>query len=182
FGKQPVWIMGMVLVVFGMVGTGLLLPSGTGWLELLLSMTLISSGFACFNIMVPSLLSDIVDYGTWKFGTDRAGTYFSLYTFINKAVGALGGALALAMAGWVGFDPTATVHSDLTISGVRFAIAWIPALFILLSIFFIARIPITTKRHEIIRRRLDTRFRRASRLADHLANPIIQADNPIPST
>ena len=86
--------------------------------------------------MVPSLLSDIVDYGTWKFGADRAGTYFSLYTFINKAVGALGGAMGLAIAGWVGFDPTTTTHSDMSISGVRFAIAWIPALFITVVYWF----------------------------------------------
>ena len=161
WGKQATWGVAMLLVILGMIVTGFLAHQSTGWLELLLSMTLIFSGFACFNIMVPSLLSDIVDYGTWKFGTDRTATYFSLFTFINKAVAALGGALGLAIAGWVGFDPAATTHSDMAISGVRFAIAWIPALFIMLSLIFITRIPITTKRHEIIRRRLETRFVRA---------------------
>ena len=162
-GKQSAWIVAMLLVMLGLIVTGLLSHESTGWLALLLSMTLIFSGFACFNLMVPSLLSDIVDYGTWKFGVDRAGTYFSLYAFINKAVGALGGAMGLAIAGWAGFDPTTTTHSDMSISGVRFAIAWIPALFITLSIGFIACISITAHSHSVIRRRLDTRLARAAR-------------------
>ncbi|MDB4000840.1 MFS transporter [bacterium] len=171
WGKQAAWIVAMVLVMLGSVGCGFLSPEDTGWLALLFCMALITSGFACFSIMVPSLMSDIVDYGTWKFGTDRAATYFSLYTFINKSVGALGGALGLAIAGWVGFDPTATNHSDMAISGVRFTIAWIPALFILLSIFFISRIPITAHRHAVIRRRLDSRFMRAAAVMKYLGNP-----------
>ena len=161
-GKQTTWIAGMVLVIIGMIGTGLLSPENTGWLELLLCVTLVYCGFAAFSIMVPSLLSDIIDYGTWKFGTDRAATYFSLYTFINKSVAALGGALALAIAGWVGFDPTATSHSDATVTGLRLGMVWIPALFILLSIVLIARIPITGRRHAIIRRSLDRRLARAA--------------------
>ena len=173
WSKQATWVVAMVLVMLGSIGSGFLSPENTGWLALLFCMTLITSGFACFQIMVPSLLSDIVDYGTWKFGTDRAATYFSLYTFINKSVGALGGALGLAIAGWVGFDPTATTHSDMAISGVRFTIAWIPALFILFSIFFIARIPITAHRHAVIRRRLDSRF---SRAANAMKSPSYSAD------
>ena len=163
WSKQATWIAAMVLVIVGLLGFGFLSPENTGWLALLLCMSLITSGFACFSIMVPSLLSDISDYGTWKFGTNRAATYFSLYTFINKTVAALGGALGLAIAGWVGFEPTARIHSDMAIFGIRFIIAWIPALFIALSIVFIARIPITAHRHAVIRRRLDTRFIRAAR-------------------
>ena len=182
WGKQATWSVAMLLVILGLIGTGLLAHQSTGWLGLLLCMTLTFGGFACFNIMAPSLLSDIVDYGTWKFGTDRAASYFSLFTFINKAIAALGGALGLAIAGWIGFDPTATTHSDTTISGVRFAIAWIPALFIVLSLFFITRIPITTKRHGIIRRRLDSRSYRASKKAEPLVQPITPVANPIAST
>ena len=154
-GKQATWIIGMLLVTLGLIGTGFLSPEHTSWLELLICMVLIFSGFASFNIMVPSLLSDIVDYGTWKFGKDRAGTYFSLYTFINKSVGALGGALGLAIAGWYGFDPAEVSHNDNIVFGLRFGVAWIPAVIILLSIIFISKIPITTRRHVIVRRRLN---------------------------
>ena len=162
WGKQTTWMTGMGLVVIGVIGTGLLSPEHTGWPQLFLCMALVNSGLAAFSILVPSLLADIIDYGTWKFGTDRAATYFSLYTFINKSVGALGGALGLAVAGWAGFDPTRMSHSDMAVTGLRSGMAWIPAVFIVISIVFIARIPITTHRHAIIRRCLDRRLARAA--------------------
>ena len=171
WGKQVTWITGMALVTIGTFGIGFLSPQSTGWCELFLCMALISSGYGAFNIMVASLLSDVVDYGTWKFGTDRAATYFSFYTFVNKAVNALGGGLVLFIAGWVGFDPTATSHSDTAIGGLRLAGAWIPALCILLSIFFIARIPMTARRHEIIRRSLDRRSTRSKKTIETLSQP-----------
>ena len=160
-GKQVVWCLGMALTVIGMIGLGILSPEHTSWLPLLFCMTLIYSGFAAFGIMVPSLMSDIIDYSTWKFGADRAATYFSFYTFINKTVGALGGALGLAIAGWTGFDSTSASHSDTAIVGLRLGVAWIPAFMVLLSIAFISHIPITARRHAVIRRRLDARLTRA---------------------
>lgn len=163
WGKQRTWMLGMVLVIIGTIGTGLLSPEHTGWIELLLCKTLVACGFAAFNMMVPSLLSDIIDYGTWKFGTDRAATYFSLYTFINKTVGALGLSLGLGIAGWAGFDATAVVQDDASIVGLRLGIAWIPAALIVLSIIFIIRIPITAHRHGIIRHRLNSRLARTAR-------------------
>lgn len=157
FGKQNTWMLALILVVAGIVGTGALSPENTGWYELLLCKTLVACGFSAFSMLVPSLLSDIVDYGTWKFGTDRAATYFSLYTFVNKTAGALGTSLGLAIAGWAGFDPAATTHSDSTIKGLSLALVWIPALFAVLSIVCISFIPITARRHEMIRRRLISR-------------------------
>ena len=157
WSKQVAWIAGMVLIAIGLIGAGFLSPDNTGWLSLLMCMILIYSGIAAFNIMVPSLISDIVDYGAWKFGGDQAATYFALYTFINKTMVALGGALSLAIADWYGFDPTVTLHSSATVTSLKMSVAWIPALMVLLSIIFIVRIPITRQRHAIIRRRLDSR-------------------------
>jgi len=170
WGKQVSLGIGMLLVAIGSLGTGLLAPASSGWLSLLCCMTLIYSGYAAFNILLPSMLSDIVDYGTWKFGIDRAATYFSLYTLLNKMAAALGGALGLAIAAWYGFDPTATSHSETAIAGLRLGVAWIPALITLLSIVLIVQIPITARHHAIIRRRLDTRLIHAASLVETIVN------------
>lgn len=156
WGKQRAWSSGMVSVVIGLIGTGLLSPEDTGWLSLLVCMSLIVCGFAAFNIMVPSLLSDIIDYGTWKFGKDYSASYFSIYSLISKTAAAFGGASSLAIAGLVGFDPVLKTHGADVIVGLRLAVGMIPALIILVSIFFIINIPITTRRHNIIRKRLDS--------------------------
>lgn len=172
WGKQSTWIAGMSLVLLGLISTSMFSPTDQSWVPLLVCMTLIFSGIAAYNIIVPSLLSDIVDYGRWKFGRDNAATYFSLYTFINKAVAALGGALGLGIAGWYGFDPTSSSQSASSIAGLHLVIAYIPAVMIFLSIFFIAHIPITGRRHAVIRRRLDARLEKPTNVAvDTKINP-----------
>ena len=162
WGKQVAWEAGMILMAIGMLGTGLLSPDHI-WLLLLLCVVLIYAGLTTLAIMGASLLSDIVDYGTLKSGTDRAAVYFSLFTLINKTVGALGGAAGLALAGWYGFDPTQTVQSESAVFGLHLSMAWIPALLVLLALILIARIPISAHRHAIILRRLDSRRRRAEK-------------------
>lgn len=113
--------------------------------------------------MVPSLLSDIVDYSTWKFGRERAAAHFSVFTFLNKAAGALGGAVGLALTARYAFDATATTHTEETIIGLRLSVAWLPAALTLLSIVFISNIPMNERRHAILKRRIDSRAIRAAR-------------------
>ena len=156
-------MIGLVLVIMGLASTGLLSPERTGWLELLLCMALITSGFAAYGIMLPSLLSDIIDYGNWKFGQDYGATYFSLYTLVGKANIAIGGGLGLAIAGGYGFDPSSTVQSGEALFGLRFSIAWLPALVTFASIGFILLTPLDARRHATIRRRLNARVNRTSR-------------------
>ena len=74
--------------------------------------TLVVFGFAAYSILVPSMLADIIDYGTWKSGIELGGTYFSVFTLMGKATMAIGGALGLFIAGGYGFDPAASTHYD----------------------------------------------------------------------
>lgn len=155
--KQLTWALGMIAVVVGLIGISLLSQPNFSWVFLLISMLLINCGFASFGIMVPSLLSDIIDYGTLKSSVDYSCSYFSLYTLINKTVGAAGGALSLAIASRYGFDPTTSIHGQKAVYGLFLGVAWLPIAFTLLSIVCIALIPISPRQHAIIRRRLDCR-------------------------
>ena len=56
-------------------------------------------------------------------------------------------------------------QTALGIIGVRLSISWIPICFMVLSMFFIAKMPLTEKRMEIIRRRLKARDERAATLS-----------------
>lgn len=163
WGKQRVWGLAMLTIGIGLVGMGWLTPGEVSQLPLLLCMIMIYSGFAAWIILAPSLLADIIDYGTWKFGRDRAGTYFSLYTLIMKTNYAIGGALGLGIAGGYGFDASATAHSTEVVFGLHLAMVWIPVPMVLLSIVFMAFIPINSRRHAIIRRCLDVRVVRDSK-------------------
>lgn len=161
WGKQNTWGFVMVMIAIGITGTGQLFPGEASRLPLIIFMTLIYSGFAAWTVLAPSLLADIIDYGSWKFGRDHAASYFSLYTLVSKANLAIGGALSLAIAASYGFDATLINHNSAATFGLRMAMAWLPIPIVLLSIFFMARVSINSRRHAIIRRCLDTKARRA---------------------
>lgn len=165
YGKKRTWSMGMALIILGIIATGLLKPDKNIFLLFLFVMSAINIGAVSLNIMAPSLLADIVDYGTWKFGKDRAATYFALYQLTLKANIGIGGALGLGIAGWYGFDPTLLTHSDESLFGLRLGIAYLPAIFILASVAFISLIAINPRRHKAIQKRLVSRLRTQSNSA-----------------
>lgn len=155
--KKYVWISGMTLVFIGLLGTGFMSYRETGLWFLIVCTSFIYVGFIILNVMAPSLLADISDYGTLKNNNASTGLYFSIYTLTNKTSAAIGAAIGLMIPSRFGFDPTSSTHSTDALFGITIAISWLPALTILLSMIFIWFIPITAHRHSIIRRRLTRR-------------------------
>ena len=162
YGKKAAMATGMLVVVIGVVLTGLPIPTDRLLFFLVVDMCLISLGTASMYVLAPSILSDIVDYGTWKFGTNRSATYFSLYTLITKANIGIGASVAIGIAGWYGFDPTEVTPSAQSVFGLRLAISYLPAFIILLCTAIILVFPIHARRHQVIIKSL---ARRACRVA-----------------
>ena len=158
--KVKVYGLAAILGASSMAGLAVLEPETTP----LISLTLLTGMFYFSNAMVlgsvPSLLSDIADYGIWKYGTDQAATYFAVYAFMTKAVVGVGGAFGLALINWYEFDATITSHTESSIYGLRLAIAFLPALLMLTSLIAIANTPIDTRRHRLIQKRLTSRMQR----------------------
>jgi Na+/melibiose symporter-like transporter len=153
--KQLTWISGMVLISIGIFSLGVLQPNNASFPYLVAAYLVTTVGAAAINIVAPSVLSDIIDYSQWRFNANFSGSFFSLYTLVIKANLALGVALGFFVAGWYGYDPSAAIHSPESIFGLRIAVAWLPASLALLSVVFIALIPINTRRHSVICRRLN---------------------------
>ena len=152
------WSLGILMYVFGIVGAGHIEPDLTSAIALSVVLILVNVGSVPVNAISPSLLADIIDYSTWKFGSNNTATYFSLYMLTLKTSMALGGSIGLGIASWYGFDPTITVHTNDTIFGLRLAACLLPALLLLIYIVVMALVPINTHRHAIIRQRLDRRI------------------------
>ncbi len=128
-----------------------LLKPGQDGLYFLCAVTALSNfGAASYAIFSPSILSDIIDYGTWKFGQNHAGIYFSLYSLATKATVAIGGAFALGIAGWYGFDPSESDHSEQAVSGLRLGAIYLPAILGFTSLILIYLIPMSAGRHAVI--------------------------------
>lgn len=165
-GKKSVWGMGAFVYAMSAVFTGFLEPEQAGFISLTLVILFAYIGSGPNAAMAPALLADIIDYSSWKFGADRAATYFSLYTFAAKTSAAVGASLGLGIVGWYGFNPTIDVQTDGAIFGLRLVVSWLSALLMLLSIFVIKMIPMNARRHRIVRRRLDSRLLRESGRSD----------------
>lgn len=163
FGKIKAWATGVLLYSLGLVIAGLSVPENASAITLGVVMSLAYIGSAPIGAVSPSLLSDISDYSTWKFGIDHTAIYFSIYTLTLKTSIAVGGAIGLGLAGWYGFDPSAPVHSNEAVMGLRMAACWLPVLFMLLSIFVISFLSLNSRRHNIISRRLDLMALRRSK-------------------
>ncbi|TQV68023.1 MFS transporter [Exilibacterium tricleocarpae] len=162
-GKKATWALAVIILLTTFFYTGTLAPGEASLTELIVLKVLNTLAFTCIGILSPSMLSDIVDYSVLKFGRGIGGSYFAFQTLVTKTNSALASSLALAIAGWYGFDATATAHSEQSIFGLQLGIAWLPPIFAAVSLIFIALTPITEKKHAIIRRRLDALAERADR-------------------
>ena len=141
WGKSQCWCTAMLFVAAGMFGFVVLQPGEGVWLPLLICMVLVKCGFAAFAFITASILSDISDYGTWKYGNNYSTSYFAIFSLINKGISAIGAAAALAIIGWFQFDPKSTIQSDAAVLGLKFAFALTPLCLIVLSIQFISGFP-----------------------------------------
>ena len=161
-GKRLCLGLGAFLYAMAAIVTGTLDPDHTGIIGLSLAILLAYTGFVPLGALAPSLLADITDYSTWKFGSDNTATYFALYTLAAKTAMAIGGSIGLGLAGWYGFNPSIQEHSEDAIFGLQLATSWLPMSLMLLAIFVINQIPINTRQHRIVRRRLDANTLRES--------------------
>ncbi len=141
-------VFGLLVLVYPVINPA------SNWLVPTSVTAMLYAVLACQQIAVLSILGDIVDYGTLKFGRDRSAVYFSFYTLMFKINLGLGGGASLAIAGYFGFDPSKATNSSMAEFGLRLAFAWIPFVLMLLSIVFIALTPINPRRHEVIRKRI----------------------------
>ena len=157
-GNIKTWMLGVSMIAMGIICVGMLTPGNQQFIFLLWVMIILNVGIASNNIMAPSLLSHIVDYGTWKFGGDHAATYFSIFTMVTKVNLAIGSAAGLGIAGFYGYEPSsASGHSGNSILGLRIAIAWLPSCIVMSSLIVIAVLPINARRHNIILKRLNAK-------------------------
>jgi len=108
-----------------------------------------------------SVMSDIVDYDTWKHQTSRSGNFFALLTFIDKVLHALGFAIGYYILAVFGYDAKAVHNSDFAVMGLYTAIVFVPSALFICSAFCLNRFPIDSHKHRIIRRAISRHELRA---------------------
>jgi len=161
-GKKWAWGLSLLLMTLSIFYSGQLRPEEDIFLSLLIIKIFFDVGGAIIPMTTLPLLNESIDYGLLSNKTEQRGLYYSIYSLLVKFEVALGLALGLAIAGWLGFDATATTHDESSGFAIRMAMSWIPCVFMSLGFFFIWRLPIDERRAGIIARRLAGRVLRES--------------------
>ena len=165
-GKRKAWLKGMCVLVGVFFCTSLLSPQGSGFYELFALKVLMVFGVGSMSVIAGPMLCDTIDYGRFKDHVERNAVYFSIFSLLTKMQGAIGGALGMGIAGWFGFDVLASEQTTAGLMGLHIGVAWLPAFFVFLAMFFIAKMPLHEERMVIIRKRLAARDKRLSQSAE----------------
>ncbi len=149
------------MLLYGAV-TPLLRP-GDGWIYvgLLAIMGATSSGFATLPL---GIIGDIIDFDTLKHRTPRGGIFFGVWSFAQKVAPAMGIGVTLPFLQWLGYHPG--VHnSPQALAALKYVYCFGPVPFLVLGgILLFFYFPIDAHRHDVIRRRLQQREERGSRI------------------
>lgn len=160
-GKRNTWLVGMFSMVMGFLFLSALEPGRTSFIVMLCIQIATMIATVSNNVISLPILCDIIDYGRLQDGSERSAMYFSMNALVAKLQVAFGGALALGITGWFGFNVTSVEHSELSLLGLHLAVSWIPVVSIVLAMVLIAFFPLSERRMKIIHRRLDCRMVRA---------------------
>ena len=130
----------------------LLLGPGDFWWMLPIT---VCTGFAAagFSQAIPnSMKADVIDLDMLNTGENRAGLFFSAWSFAQKATASIGGATAMfGLALW-GFNAESPeLNGDSEIFGLRFLFSTFPSIFFLTAAAIVWKYPITEERHSEIR-------------------------------
>jgi Na+/melibiose symporter-like transporter len=118
--------------------------------------------YGAVEVASRALLGDMVDYDTLKTGNERSGEYVALWTLVTRATQAVGASAAFAVAGWFGYEASASSHSAEAIFGLKLTLGGLPAAIALVAAGLVMVLPMTRHRHDVIRRRLARRARRVA--------------------
>jgi GPH family glycoside/pentoside/hexuronide:cation symporter len=147
-------VLGLAIAVF--IGTWWLYTPAVVWLQVFASGTIAFIG-AGFWMLVGSIGADVMDYDELEGGRRREGSFSACGSWINK-VGMAGGAgVSFFILEWVGFDSNTAHQSAHTIFMIRFLLAAIPIVGLVLAMIALARFPLTQEKMHEIRTALEAR-------------------------
>lgn len=145
------------IIVFPLI---LLVPPGQeSFLPFLAWMLAVGISGGATAVVPMAILGDIIDYDTLKSGANRAGNYFALMGFVQKAAAAIGGGAAFFMLSYFSFDAKAASQTEGAITGLQITMVGLPMVITAFAVFFVLKFPLDARKHDIIRRRLDQRVR-----------------------
>jgi len=145
---------GLAITVF--VGTWWLYTPEIVWLQVFASGSIAFIG-AGFWTLMGSVGADVMDYDELEGGRRREGSFSACGSWINKVGMAVGAGVSFFILEWVGCDTNIDHQSAHTIFMIRFLLAAIPIVGLVLAMFALFRFPLTQEKMHEIRQQLEAR-------------------------
>ncbi|MBI1330250.1 MAG: MFS transporter [Alphaproteobacteria bacterium] len=163
FGKHIATAASLLISMALYVGVTPFLHPGDGWLYvgLLAIMGISSSGFVTLPM---GLIGDIIDYDTLIHRQPRGGIYWGVWSFAQKVSPALAIGVTLPLLKYLGFQP-GEQNTQTALDALKYVYCFGAGPFLLTAGILLAYFPIDARRHDIIRRRLEQRQKRAEKAA-----------------
>ncbi|HYN39433.1 MAG TPA: MFS transporter [Rhodospirillales bacterium] len=159
-GKHRVWCWAMLLACAAFVWVPFLQPGDIA----LFFVVCVVTGFALGADLAlpPAMQADVVDFDTLRTGQRRAGLFFALWSMSTKLALAAAVGIAFPALEGFGFEP-APGNAPMAIAALSVIYAGVPTVLKLVAVVVIWNHPITERRQQVIRRRLDILANRASK-------------------
>ncbi len=156
FDKHKAWAAGLFLGASIGLLVLFLAPGPQSLVPLMVIVTAVGVTQGVAVALPSSILADIADYEAWKQNTRATGNYFALLALLSKVVAAIGSALALFLAGALGYVPNAHNGADGAF-GLLFSFVGVPTVLTFLAVVLIYKFPLNRHRHALIMNRLAKR-------------------------
>jgi len=149
--KRRAFIIGMLTWIVVLLGISALPADAIGLAYILAALS--GSGIAAAYVLPWSMIPDIIENDQLKTGQRREGSYYAFASFFQKlgtalALWAMG--QALAATGYLTPDASGVlpVQPESAIQAIRVFIGPIPAVLLILAVFFAWNYPITREAHQ----------------------------------
>jgi GPH family glycoside/pentoside/hexuronide:cation symporter len=158
FGKHRVWCWAMIMACLAFVWVPFLEP---GQIAAFFAICIVTGmALGADLALPPAMQADVIDLDTLRTGQQRAGLFFALWSMSTKLALALAVGLAFPALDALGFAAGGENDRE-TILWLAVIYAWVPTVLKLCAIAMIWSHPMSAKRHDIVRRRLDALAKRS---------------------
>lgn len=158
-GKHRAWCWAMISTCLAFIWVPFLSPGDIVLFAVICVVT--GMGLGADLVLPPALQADVIDYDELRSGKSRAGLFFALWSMSTKLALALAVGMAFPALEVLGFS-TDGENSPSALRSLAVIYAGVPVVLKFVAIAAIWTFPITQRRQELIRKRLD---RRKSRFA-----------------
>lgn len=155
-GKRHAMMAVLASAILVFIATWWLYTPAIVWLQVLASGSIAFIG-AGFWTLIGSIGADVMDYDELENGRRREGSFSACQSWINKVGMASGAGVSFFILEWVGFDSNVPIQTDHTIFMIRFLLAAIPIVGLILAMLALSRFPLSQASMADIRAQLEAR-------------------------